>query len=471
MIKESLYGYLIEKVIFSKKILRPLILPSFYKKMHQFLVDDAKSNLKKCGEKRYQYGVAMVECALRNIDKGYISKEVAKKILDTVVKTMVEEANISREEREKKYGEVPSFIVLSPTSNCNLRCTGCYASIGDIKFNTLPYEVVDKILQECHDWGIRFITISGGEPFLYQDKGKTLFDIWKKYNDMYFLVYTNSTFISPEIAKKLAELGNVTPGISVEGWEKETDERRGKGVFQKILTAFKNLREAGVPFGISVTATKKNIDILLDDKFYDFFFLEQGVTHMWQFQLMPIGKGKECINLTITPQERIKLYRKWEELLDKKKYLIADFWNSGAIVDGCIAYGRSKGHLYINWDGNIQPCAFVPYYVDNIIDLYKNGKTLWHALHSDFFKRGREWQKKYILSHPLTSDNLLMPCSIRDHYDNWRKNIATKDIKPENKAAEEALKSPEYKAYLDEFDKELEKLTAPIWKKEYINSE
>jgi MoaA/NifB/PqqE/SkfB family radical SAM enzyme len=41
---------------------------------------------------------------------------------------------------------------------------------------------------------------------------------------MYFLFFTNGTLITKEVAEKLAQLGNVTPAISVEGFEKEVLE-------------------------------------------------------------------------------------------------------------------------------------------------------------------------------------------------------------------------------------------------------
>lgn len=62
---------------------------------------------------------------------------------------------------------------------------------------------------------------------------------------------------------------------------------RGEGVYKKIREALANLREAGVPFGIQVTATSKNYEILLTDEFYKYYFEEMGATHMWQYQLMP----------------------------------------------------------------------------------------------------------------------------------------------------------------------------------------
>jgi MoaA/NifB/PqqE/SkfB family radical SAM enzyme len=256
---------------------------------------------------------------------------------------------------------------------------------------------VERLVSEAHGiFGSRFITVSGGEPFMYRTEGKTVLDLFERYSDMFFLVYTNGTLITRQVADRLSELGNVTPAISVEGFEQETDVRRGKGTYQRILTAFANLRGAGVPFGVSVTATSRNVDLLLTDDFYDFFFEKQGVTYMWQFQLMPIGRGRAVLNMMVSPEKRVELYRVWERLLRARKYCVADFWNSGVLSNGCIAYGRDGGYIYIDWDGNIMPCVFIPYYADNIYNLYRNGGTIADALFSTFMKNGRQWQDELV---------------------------------------------------------------------------
>jgi MoaA/NifB/PqqE/SkfB family radical SAM enzyme len=351
-----------------------------------------------------------------------------------------------------------------------LKCIGCYAASSCETLETLPYSMVDKIITEVHDvFANRFITISGGEPFMYRSEGKSLFDLFEKYNDMFFLVYTNGTLINDEIARRLAEVRNVTVAISVEGYGAETNQRRGDGVYQKILKAYECLRSVGVPFGASVTATSQNVSILLTDEFYNFYFDELGVSYMWLFQFMPIGRGKDEAKLMVTPETRVALYRQWEEMMVGKKYCIADFWNSGTVSRGCIAYGRSGGYVYVNWDGNIQPCAFVPYYVDNIYDLFANGQTLSDAMQSKFMKNGRRWQRCYGLDTPEKPDNWLMPCSIRDNYETFRETIITPNAKPENQAAQEALESTEYLEMMQSFDHRLKELTQDIWQKEYID--
>lgn len=457
--------------------LRKLLAKKMDDYIFKNIVKDDGEDLRQVQVRRYQYLSAMLRGVNKGMDRGYVSPDIIKKIVNVFVQN-----NLVREDQsytqavekfKEKYGEYPAtFLVLSPTQRCNLKCIGCYASSTADTSATIPYAYLDRIVGEVHDdWGVRFITISGGEPFLYRSEGKTLLDIYRKYNDMFFHVYTNGTVINERIAQQLAACANVTLAVSVEGFERETDYRRGKGTFKKILEALECLRQVGVPFGISVTATSKNVDLLLSDEFYQYYFEEQGACYMWQFQLMPIGRGKDEVDLMVVPEKRVQLFRKWERLLSEKKYCLADFWNSGVLARGCIAYGRPGGYAYIDWHGNVTPCAFIPYYVDNIYDLYDHGKTLADAMFSDFMKKGRKWQREYGFANWKKPKNWLMPCSIRDHYEIFRNSVLCTDVKPEDTKAKEALESPEYFQMLKNYDEELQSLTEQIWETEYLRKE
>ncbi|MEO0120540.1 MAG: radical SAM protein, partial [candidate division WOR-3 bacterium] len=197
---------------------------------------------------------------------------------------------IKREWREK-YGEgPPGFLVISPTKACNLRCYGCYANAAK-ETDKLPKEVFERIIREAMElWGVRFFVISGGEPLMYKDKGEDLLTILNKFRDAIFLFYTNGLLIDEERAKRMAEMGNVTPAISVEGFRETTDKRRGEGSFDKILAVMERLRRNRVLFGISLTATRYNCEEILSDEFIDFFFFKMGAAYGWLFHYMPIGR-------------------------------------------------------------------------------------------------------------------------------------------------------------------------------------
>jgi len=156
--------------------------------------------------------------------------------------------------RKRFQENPPGFLVVSPTGACNLRCQGCYANSSDTLVQQLDYPVFNRLLREKKElWGSWFTVISGGEPLMYRSQGHTLLEVVEEHPDDYFLMFTNGTLITGEVARRMAELGNISPAISVEGYEGETDARRGRGVYKKILAAYDNLAKHGVPFGVSLT--------------------------------------------------------------------------------------------------------------------------------------------------------------------------------------------------------------------------
>jgi MoaA/NifB/PqqE/SkfB family radical SAM enzyme len=388
---------------------------------------------------------------------------------DTFATDRTERINQVQESYKEKYGDYPPlFVTLSPTQACNLNCVGCYACSDTGTRSFLPYEMVHRIITDLHDnMSNRFITISGGEPFMYRDNGKTIFDLFAEFKDMYFMVYTNGTLLNEENCEKLARLGNVSPAISIEGGEKETDERRGMGTFNKILEAVRNLKDAGIPFGLSSTITSKNADIYLDDKIYEYLFEKLGTSYLWMFHMMPVGRAKDTLPLMISSKQRVDLFRLWERMIFEKKYCVADFWNSGCIVDGCVAYGRWNGYFYINWDGKIMPCVFVPFYEDTVYEVYSSGRTIGDALQAPIFKNGRAWQKEYGYCN-RDKENILLPCFIRDHFENFKSNILSASAKPENEEAIQMLADPEIEKALIRMEDELRQLTERIWEEEFL---
>ena len=364
---------------------------------------------------------------------------------------------------EKEFGvKPPSFIAVSPGKFCNLKCKGCYACSDSSAKEKLSFSVFDWILKEKANWGSWFTVLSGGEPLLWKDGPKDIFDIAKKHPDQYFLMYTNSTAIDKKVARKLAEVANITPAISVEGFEVETDWRRGKGVFKKILRAMDYLKAEGVPFGISVTATRKNINLIKTEEFYR-FFRARGAFYAWMFHLMPIGRGS--FDLVITADERLELYNEIQKLI-KKGYFIADFWNCGAISDGCISAGREGGYFYIEWNGHITPCAFNPYSFANVNELYQKKRKLGEVINMPYMKDIRRWQKNYGFRKPKEKiGNWIMPCPIRDHYNDLHKIMMRNQLKPIDGPASKAIKDSEYQQKMAEYDKSLSLVLDPIWQK------
>jgi MoaA/NifB/PqqE/SkfB family radical SAM enzyme len=336
----------------------------------------------------------------------------------------------------------PQFIVMSPTMRCNLRCPGCYAGEYEQE-EGLPAELIDRILTECKELGMYFNTMSGGEVFTRKD----IFDIWEKHNDMYFQVYTNGTTINEKVADRLAELGNVAPMLSLEGFEEETDERRGKGTFAKVMRAFDLMKERGMVYGASVTETRHNIEKIGSYEFVD-MCLDKGCMVIWYFQYIPIGR-RPSLDLMPMPEQRDWLRKRTKELRDSRPIFIGDFWNDGPYVHGCIAGGRE--YLHINANGDVEPCVFCHFAVDNIKD-----KSLREAINSPFLKRIRSFQPY--------RDNLLTPCMLIDAPDVLRRVVKEFDARPTCEGAEEII--TDFAPDLDRYAQEYRRYADPAWENE-----
>jgi len=423
-------------------------------------------------EDKMLMGLALAHVIERILAERRASAAVRRTLFQTLVQGLVfQQAGAEAKARfNAQYGEYPpGFLVISPGKTCNLRCIGCYADAGPTA-EKLDWGTFDRIITEAKSlWGASFFVISGGEPLAYHSDGKGVLDAAEKHRDCLFLMYTNGTLINDQVAARMAKAGNLTPALSVEGFRERTDARRGAGVFDKVLAAMTRLRQAGVPYGISLTATRHNCEEILSDEFIDFFFGQQGALYGFIFHYMPIGRAF-TLDLMPTPQQRLWLWRRSWELIRERRILLADFWNHGTAVDGCISAGRGGGYLYIDWNGAVSPCVFVPYSPVNIKDVYARGGTLNDVWAEPFFADIRAWQREYGLGQrsPERVGNWLAPCIIRDHHETLCRLMALHEPEPTDPNAREALLDEEYHRRLAEYDRQWQALSGKVWEQHYL---
>lgn len=418
-------------------------------------------------ELKHAYMMALFHGFDRAMTRGYISRSVTERLLDTVLENII----VNEKRMGKSYDHNPLLLVVSPTGRCNIRCTGCYAASDTADNASLDFEIFDRIVTQKRElWDSHLTIVSGGEPFMWRDGERGLLDLAEKHRTEFFMTYTNGTLITDDTAKRMGELGNVTPAISVEGFEKETDARRGTGVFRKILEAFDALRRHGVPFGVSVTPTAGNWDIVTSDRFIDFFFDEQGAVYCWSFQYMPIG-GKPDPGLMVSPEHRLEMLRRTHHIVRDKKVLFADFWNSGIASYGCISAGRPGGHYYIDWNGDVAPCVFVPFAVDNIYSVYERGDDLNTLRDAPFFRKIRDWQDEFGFSQTAENvQNWLCPCPMRDHFGRLRRAALETKARPMNGTAAMALEDDDFYRVMVDYAGKFARLSATVWEDEFAAS-
>lgn len=407
---------------------------------------------------------------LHTVEKLLTEYKLSKETIEGLMGVLVRDQLVDKSIREKKgdefkaqYGEKqPSFLTISPSKACNLRCTGCYAD-SDASAAHLEWDVVDRIVTEANQlWSSKFMVISGGEPLAYRSQGKTILDLAEKHPDVFFMFYTNSTLMTDEIVERMRTLGNIIPAISVEGWREKTDARRGAGVYDRIMQSMDLLYSKGVPFGVSLTATRENAEEILSDEFIDFLFAKKHALFGWVFQYMPIGRSY-TLDLMPTPEQRVWMWHQSWKIIREKRIFLADFWNHGTIVGGCLSAGGSGdgGYFYIDWNGSISPCVFVPYTPVNINRIYEKGGNLNDVWKEPFFADIRSWQYGY------KKKNIMAPCLIRDHNDVLRQLIRENEPEPSDDNARQAMLDPKYAEGLDQYSAKYQELTGPIWESYY----
>lgn len=383
---------------------------------------------------------AYVEKMINNLDEKHASKIISNFIYYVLFN------GLKKADDLRANGKVggPFTILISPTMRCNLKCIGCYANEYD-KEHELDLETVNRIIIEGKKLGTYFYTFLGGEPFIWP----YLFEVIDMHPDCVFQIFTNGTSLNDEKMKKLLALKNVSVNFSIEGMEEETNGRRGPGIFQRVTESMEKYKQLGGLFGISVTVTSKNFELVTSNEFLS--YMERlGAVYGWYFMYMPVGK-EASTDLMITPKQRIQMGEALSTFRRNNPLLLMDFFNDAPFVTGCIAGGR---YVHINHKGDLEPCIFCHYASSNIHDM-----SLEDALGSAFFKSIQKRQPY--------NENMLTPCMMIDHPEVWREIYAENgvNIYPTHSGANDILFKEQ--EFFNDYGQEIGCLTRPIWDEIY----
>ena len=287
----------------------------------------------------------------------------------------------TRKRWEEQGVHVPPFMIISITNECNLKCTGCYASIhqqttADVKTEEMDELVLRRLLSEALDLGISQILVAGGEPFTRLE----IIEIMRDYPDLIFVIFTNGMLLNPAMIQKLKKVRNIIPIISLEGKEKETDDRRGAGTYLQLKKTFQKLKKAGIIYGISFTLTSLNFHVAIDKTYID-QLISSGVKVFFFVEYVPVAERTD--HLIITNEHRDNLKVILHDYRLEFPAIFISFPGDEEELGGCLAAGR--GFIHINPEGRIEPCPFAPYSDSNIQEL-----SLKEALKSNLLATIRE---------------------------------------------------------------------------------
>ncbi|MCR4434595.1 MAG: radical SAM protein [Clostridiales bacterium] len=359
-------------------------------------------------------GYKIIQRLVSDIDKNVRNKFISNFLVyNSFVSTE------KRRETEARTGvHIPWAVLMDPTTACNLKCKGCWAAEYD-KQCSMDMETLDRIVQEGKELGIYMYIFSGGEPLI---RKKDLIKLAEKHGECMFLAFTNATLVDQEFAREMKRVGNFALAISVEGFEAETDMRRGEGTFRKVIEAMDLLKKEKLIYGFSTCYHSKNVNVIGSDAYLD-LMVEKGCSFGWYFTYVPIGKDA-VPELIASPEQREFMYRFIRDVRSRKPIFVLDFWNDGEYVQGCIAGG--KQYLHINANGDVEPCAFIHFSDINIKE-----NSLLDCLKSPLL---HGYQKR----QPF-NENHLRPCPMLDNPEILRAIVKESGARPTQQMDEETV--------------------------------
>ena len=291
-------------------------------------------------------------------------------------------ASRKRKAAENAGEHIPSYLIASITSQCNLHCAGCYSRCTHATVDTAPVKQLRtdewlRIFEEADELGISFILLAGGEPMLRRD----VIEAAGKMQNILFPIFTNGTFMDTEYFDLFDRYRNLLPVMSIEGNKEITDARRGKGVYDRLLSNMDEFHKRGLIFGASVTVTTQNLHEVFSDVFLG-KLSDRGCKAVIFVEFVPVTD--ESRDLAPGDVEREYLCGEIARLRRNHPEMVyVSFPGDEKSSGGCVAAGR--GFFHINSHGGAEPCPFSPYSDINVRDT-----SLKEAMNSPLFRELRD---------------------------------------------------------------------------------
>lgn len=186
------------------------------------------------------------------------------------------------------HGRTASYMRISVTDRCNLRCTYC-AGEG-CRFiphpDILRYEEILDLMEMGVKLGMRKVRFTGGEPFVRKGFGDFMVEAATRFPDLDLCMTTNGTLIANEV-DRLARAGISRINISLDTFDRAKFERiTGSDLFDTVLENIHRCLDASMTVKVNAVAMKG----VNDDEMDAFIRFATDVPVDMRFiEFMPVG--------------------------------------------------------------------------------------------------------------------------------------------------------------------------------------
>ncbi len=249
-------------------------------------------------------------------------------------------------------------VILSVTYRCNSRCKTCSIwkknypdklTLGDFK----------KLANSEEFKSVRFLVLTGGEPFLRKDIDEIV-NMFKAKNPKLHITILTNALLSEVIYEKVKKMPrDVLITLSFNGNPETHDETRGvKGNFKKLIETIENLKKLKQNTNLIFTTTKENYNQLL----WAWDFAKKNDLNILFNPEMDYGRLETDKNRELTGYQKGEVLRQLKKIYSERHRFFFDDtyllffkknYNKKTVTDICYAGTNS---IYIDYNGNIYPC-------------------------------------------------------------------------------------------------------------------
>jgi len=259
-----------------------------------------------------------------------------------------------------KYNRKISYLRVSVTDKCNLRCYYCMPEDGVQLLpyeDILSYEEITEVVRYGTGNGIDKVRLTGGEPLVRRDITH-LVEMLSKIEGIRDLSMTTNGLLLDRYAESLAKAGLQRVNVSLDTLDPAKFKKvtRG-GDLSRVLSGLEAARKAGLsPIKINTVIHQyfdeedlRTLKIFCRDKGYELRFIQEMDLEKGTFSKVKGGSGGDCPRcnrLRLTPHGRLKpclfsnlgydvrklgIARAWERALQNKPL-------SGSTNNSCTFY-------------------------------------------------------------------------------------------------------------------------------------
>jgi len=173
------------------------------------------------------------------------------------------------------------------TNACNLRCRYCF-NLDREDAPRIPLADICTILKAAYERHNRYVSITGGEPFLY----KQIFEVLDYAHDLgyWITILSHGGLLDLTRISRLKKYWRLRVRISLDGPDREShDFLRGEGTFDNTMEKIAMLIEQGINVGVGVTVSESNVKKLEEILS---LCLERGIAFVRCVPVARVKKGR-----------------------------------------------------------------------------------------------------------------------------------------------------------------------------------